>query len=176
VPVPEFSNELKIIALIFVGLISLGGVVFAIFYPKIAERSKANKRLSKVKQKPDTGSRAKLAADETVSRRKQVQESLKESEAKQKAKKKQLTMRVRIQQAGLHLTPQTFYIMSFVFGLVFTGILAVTGNLLLVCLGGFLAASLGFLRWLLSFLTKRRQANLPIPLILLSAGLNPACH
>jgi len=141
------------------GLMSLGGVAFAIFFPKIAERSKANKRLSKVKQKPDAGGRAKLAADDTVSRRKQVQESLKESEAKQKSKKKQLTMRVRIQQAGLHLDPRTFYILSFVLGLVLAAILAVTANPLLICLGGFLAASLGFPRWLLSFLTKRRQAK-----------------
>jgi len=109
-------------------LLSLGGIAFAIFYPKIAERAKANKRMSKVQNKSGGGDRAKAAADDGVSRRKKVQDSLKEIEDKQKAKKKKLTLRVRIQQAGLKITPRTFYISSLVAAIVVTGILAVAGN------------------------------------------------
>ncbi len=154
---PEFSAELKIIAVVFMGLMSLGGIAFAIFYPKIAERATANKRLNKVKDKSKSGRQVKLAADDNVSRRKQVEESLKEIENKQKTKKRKLTLRIRLRQAGVSTTPQVFYIMSLLAGLVVGGLLLLTGNQLLVCLGGFLAFSLGFPRWLLSFLTKRRQ-------------------
>jgi len=157
--VPEFSPELKIIAVVFMGLLSLGGIAFAIFYPKIVERANANKRLSRVKDNSKTSNRAKLAADDSASRRKQVQASLKEIEEKQKAKKKKITLRVRIQQAGLHITPRTYYVMSLFAGILVAGGLAVTGNEILVVAGGFAATALGLPRWLLSFLTKRRQAK-----------------
>jgi tight adherence protein B len=141
------------------GLMSLGGIAFAIFFPKIQERSKANKRLSRVTDKTKAGGREKLSADDNVSRRKQVQESLKEIEEKQKAKKIKLTLRMRIQQAGLNLAPRSFYVFSFAAAIAVTGVLAVTGNQPLVLLGAFAATSLGFPRWVLSFLTKRRQAK-----------------
>ncbi len=154
---PEFSAELKIIAVVFMGLLSLGGIAFAIFYPKILDRSKANKRMGKVKDKSQTGNRAKMTTDDGVSRRKQVQQSLKEIENRQKAKKKKLTLRIRIQQAGLKITPRTFYIVSFIAAIAVTALLAVTGNQPLVLLGAFAATGLGLPQWLLSFLTKRRQ-------------------
>jgi len=157
--VPEFSAELKIIAVVFMGLLSFGGILFAIFYPKIAERSQANKRLSKVKDNSKAGNQSKLSAEDSMSRRKQVQNSLKESELRLKAKKKVLTMRVRIQQAGLSITPRTFYVMSFIIGVVVGAALLLTGNQPLIALGGFAASSLGLPRWYLSFLTKRRQAK-----------------
>jgi len=59
----------------------------------------------------------------------------------------------------LFRSPQTFHILSLVTGLVVGGLLFLTGNQLLVCLGGLLAFGLGAPRWLLSFLTKRRQAK-----------------
>lgn len=155
---PEISPELKILAVVFMGLMSFGAILFAIFYPKISERAKAGRRLNKVKDKSKIGSRAKLKADDTASRRKQVEESLKEIESKQ-AKKKKLSLRVRIQQAGLGITPHTFYTLSFIVALIGGAILLLTGSQLLVCLGAFAALGLGFPRWLLSFLTKRRQSK-----------------
>ena len=156
---PEISAELKIIAVSFMALMSLGGIAFAIFYPKIAERSKANKRMSRVQNKSGGGDRVKAAADDSASRRKQVQNSLKEIEEKQKAKKKKLTLRVRIQQAGLKISPRTFYILSLVAAIIVTGVLALAGNQPLVLLGAFAATGLGLPQWVLSFLTKRRQAK-----------------
>jgi len=157
--VPEFSAELKIIAVVFMALLSLGAIAFAIFYPKILERSKANKRLNRVADKTKAGGREKLSVDDTVSRRKQVQDSLKEIEDKEKAKKKKLTLRMRIQQAGLSLTPHSFYLFSLAAGIAVAGVLAISGNQPQVLLGAFAATSFGLPRWVLSFLTKRRQGK-----------------
>ena len=102
--------------------------------------------------------RMKMAAEESnANRRKQVQASLKEMEEKQKAKKKNVTLQMRLQRSGLKTSKQAFYIMSTIAGLAVGAILFLTGNTPLVCLGGLAAFGFGFPRWVLSFLTSRRQ-------------------
>ncbi len=153
-----FSGELNIIAIVFMGMISVGGIIFAAIYPMLSERSKAKKRLNRVSEKAGPGGRMKMMSDDGgVSRRKQVQDSLKEIEAKQKEKKKKVTLRVLIERAGLQITTRTYFIISIFVGIVSGLLLFLTGSSPLISLGAVFAVGIGFPRWLLSFLTNRRQ-------------------
>lgn len=95
--------------------------------------------------------------DNSEKRRKQMQETLKGLEEKQKEQKKKISLRTRIERAGLDMAPRTFYIASAVSGIICALILKVAGlSFLVAALGGF-AAGFGLPRWVLSYLIKRRQ-------------------
>jgi tight adherence protein B len=140
--------------------LSIGGLFAAIFYPQISGKSKVNKRVASVsggvRQKRNGRNSALDAAQQ---RRKQVQDSLKEFEENQKAKKKLIRLHTRISMAGLSISVRGFYIFSVVFGLI-TGVvvLIMTANPL-AGLGAVFVAALGLPRWVLGFLTRRRQAS-----------------
>lgn len=104
------------------------------------------------------GKRQTSALDQTAQKKRQVQETLKEMEERQKAaRKRALTLRARLEQAGVSWTPQQFWI-----GSVIVGVLAALGafvgglNLFLVLSAGFVAG-LGLPRWVVGFLVSRRQ-------------------
>ncbi len=98
--------------------------------------------------------------EEMASRRKQVQETLKEIEKRQKAKNK-MTLRTRLMRAGLDkTTPYQFWMMSAITGCVAFGAAVILGGLSLWIAGliGF-SASFGLPRWVLNYLAKKRQAK-----------------
>ncbi|HBM87941.1 MAG: type II secretion system F family protein [Parvibaculaceae bacterium] len=118
---------------------------------RMARVARGNPRKSAVEDKDD------LQSDNAGPRRKQVQETLKEIEAKQKAEKEKLTVRLRLQRAGLEITPKTFYIASAVTGLFVAIGMSLSGLPIgAVVLGGF-AGGFGVPRWFVNFKTKRRQ-------------------
>ncbi len=121
--------------------------------------SKSQKRVARVAR----GSKARLApaeggeVDNNEKRRKQVQETLKDLEEKQKEQKKKISLRTKIERAGLEIEPRTFYIASVIAGLVAMLLLKLSGlSVVVAVLGGFVAA-FGLPRWVLSYLVKRRQ-------------------
>ncbi|PCJ70440.1 MAG: pilus assembly protein [Rhodobiaceae bacterium] len=123
---------------------------------------KANKRIARVARGPVGGAVEKKRDDEGKDnagpRRRQVQETLKEIEARQKAEKERLTIRLRLERAGLGITPRTFYIASgFMSVLTAVAILLFGLPVAAVVLGGFVGG-FGLPRWVVNFLTKRRQA------------------
>ena len=84
------------------------------------------------------------------------QDTLKDITAKPKSKKK-LTLQELLSQSGLNVPVKSFYIARAVCGLAVGGVTFVTGSALHVAGLAALAASLGFPRWLLGFLARRRQ-------------------
>ncbi|WP_421792847.1 type II secretion system F family protein [Hyphobacterium sp.] len=100
----------------------------------------------------------KAEADSSQNRKKQVAESLKEIEDKQKsAKKKSLTLKSRIAQAGFTFSVQTFWIASGVLAILgFLGAF-MTGQSFLISGGLAIAAGLGLPRWFLSMRRAGRQ-------------------
>src|SRR5690606_22099999 len=121
--------------------------------------SKSQKRVARVAR----GSKARLApteggeVDNNEKRRKQVQETLKDLEEKQKEQKKKISLRTKMERAGLEIEPRTFYIASVIAGLVAMLLLKLSGlSVVVAVLGGFVAA-FGLPRWVLSYLVKRRQ-------------------
>lgn len=140
--------------------LSIGGLLAALFYPQLSGKSKVNKRMASVsggaRQK---GSSKNSALDAAQQRRKQVQDTLKELEASQKAKKKRIRLSTRITMAGLVLSVRMFYILSLVCGLGVGFITLVLSANPLMALGVAFVGTLGLPRWVLGFLTKRRQAQ-----------------
>lgn len=133
----------------------VAGLAFAVMGQ--ANDSKANKRLARVtgRSRADPGHGAEQEAN--AQRRKAVQQNLKELEEQQKEREKKLTLRVRIERAGLEISPKNYYIWSVVAGFVVAVLVMAVGlPALAAVLGGF-AGAFGVPRWVLSFLTKRRQ-------------------
>ncbi|MBZ0218786.1 MAG: hypothetical protein K8F25_19675, partial [Fimbriimonadaceae bacterium] len=89
--------------------ISVGVIAYVLIYPLVSGERKVDKRLKTVAQRSRTSkSRTKMA--ETQNRRRQVQDTLKELEEAQKKKKRRLTTRALLEQAGLTMSLRTFYI------------------------------------------------------------------
>jgi tight adherence protein B len=135
-------------------LLGLGGIAYGFVVPA-GETSK--KRMLAAAGAPQTASPGRGSPDSNQQRRKNVQGLLKALEKQQAAKKQRLTLRRRIEQAGLTISVRTFWIASGIVGLVAASIgLLMQQSLLAVALGSF-AFGLGLPRWVLAFLKKRRQ-------------------
>lgn len=139
------------IAAVALAAIAAGGVAYAVLYPLISGNAQAEKRQQALVA-PPTDRRERINA---VDRREQVSQSLKELEARQKAKNK-LTLEMRIAQAGLQWTRRSFYLFSTGAGLVLALITFMITHNPWAALGSLFAGGLGAPRWLLGHLTKRR--------------------
>jgi tight adherence protein B len=96
--------------------------------------------------------------DANAARKKNMQAALKEFEKKQAEKKTTVTLRKRLDQAGLFDTKtQTFWIASGVLALITALLLLVKGQALVVVVLGAFAAGFGLPRWVLGFLKGRRE-------------------
>jgi len=96
--------------------------------------------------------------DQAAQRRKQISDSLKDIEQKQKDQRaKSISLKSRIQQAGMEFSPTAFWIGSLVSALVVAAIAFFTGQSLLVVGGATIVGGLGLPRWWLGFLRGSRQ-------------------
>ncbi|MBO6730767.1 MAG: type II secretion system F family protein [Maricaulis sp.] len=96
--------------------------------------------------------------DQAAQRRKQISDSLKDIEQKQKDQRaKSISLKSRIQQAGMEFSPTAFWIGSLVSALVVAAIAFFTGQGLLVVGGATIVGGLGLPRWWLGFLRGSRQ-------------------
>lgn len=141
--------------------IGLGGLgVFTIIYMLLDPILSGANKVEKRKQLVAGGMKAKLESREGMveqRRRKQVSDALKEMEAKNK-KKKKVSMRLRLQRAGLEtMKPRTFYLMSLGSAVLFTMVLFVIQVPIYIVALAPLVGGVGLPRYVLSFLTKRRQ-------------------
>jgi tight adherence protein B len=134
-------------------LCAVGGLVFAFTGPSNA----TEKRMATIARPTASARLIKGAADTNQQRRKNVQTMLKELEKQTAATKKRPSLRRRIEQAGLSIEPRTYWIMASISGtLAAAGTLILTDQLWIAPLAGF-AFTLGFPRWVLSFLKGQRE-------------------
>jgi tight adherence protein B len=134
-------------------LVGIGGIAYSFVAPT-GETSK--KRLAAAAG-PQASGAGRTAPDANQQRRKNVSGLLKELEKQQKAKKPKLTMRRRLEQAGLSVSVQTFWIICGVLaGVTVLGCLVTRQSPLVDALAAF-GVGLGLPRWVLSFLRNRRQ-------------------
>ncbi len=148
------QSTLLVFGIAVLAALCIGGVGFVF----VGGDDKASKRVARVSGTDRTKRRsAESDADSGDKRRKQVQETLKGLEQKQKEQKK-ITLRLKIERAGLTLTPRNFYMLSGISGLVFAAMVMFLGYSPLIGLGAGFAGGFGLPRWVLSFMIKRRQS------------------
>jgi tight adherence protein B len=127
-----------------------GGAVMA--FAGEGDRSKA--RLAALAKSDVRGSKT----DANATRKRNMQAALKEFEKKQAEKKTTITLRKRLDRAGLATTSiQTFWIASAGLGLVVGLLCLLKGQGLIVVTLAAFAAGLGVPRWVLNFLKNRRE-------------------
>jgi tight adherence protein B len=151
--------RLLLIALVVVSAV---GLVIALLYPYLTGQADMAKRIdSRVVGKVDRPSffsaiSARLAADSRDTRRKQIQDSLKQLDQARRNQKR-ASIRTMISQSGLDIPPRSFWIGSIVTGLVVgLGVLILGAPVYIVALA-IVAGTLGLPRWFLGFMRRRRE-------------------
>lgn len=137
--------------------LALAGIVYALIFPYVSGDRQKDKRISSVVESRVRKTGGSSVADINANRKKNVAESLKEMEARQKSKEK-VTLRLRIQRAGLTISPRDFYILSATLGIVLAGVVHTFTSAppVAVFAMGFVGA-LGLPRGVLSKMAQRRQ-------------------
>jgi tight adherence protein B len=150
---PDFA----FIAAAVCAFIAVAGVGFALT-PSGEPKTRKSRLYAAVGAPSKTHPRRAVSAQEgQANKRKQIQDSLKEIEDRQKAeRKKSLTLRARIEQAGLTWSPAKFWIISAVLGAGTTVLVFFTGLNPLIVLAAGVVAGLGLPRWLLGMMKARR--------------------
>ena len=134
-------------------VLALGGAGFAFAG---GARERQQKRLAQV-AKPQAQLRGG-GSDTNALKRKNVQALLKQIESKNAEQKQKLTMRRRLDQAGLpDVGARTFWIVSSSLGAAIALICFVTGQALLVDAMAAFTAGFGLPRWVLGFMKARRE-------------------
>ena len=143
-------------SLIFTALMMLaaGGLFYVFVYPYLSGEAAAEKRRAQFQgsagAKPKRGERQ---VDPTK-RRQQILESVRELE--NETRKKKNTLAAKLLQAGLKIDVNRFYLISGGVGVGAAFFTFVMNGNLFVALGAGVAAGLGFPRWVVNFLIKRR--------------------
>lgn len=149
----------QVLIVLVLGLVAFGALAFVLLQP--SQRDKANKRVSSLnttKAVKRAGGSGNTEA-QSKERRKKLAESLAALDDKTKnlKKKKRLTMEQTLDQAGLPIKPKHFYMGSGVAALFFALIGLISGQQLWITGLLFVIGGLGFPRWVVNFLRKRRQ-------------------
>jgi tight adherence protein B len=137
--------------------LAIAGLGYALLGRRIDSHDRATKRMETVAQTVRERQGRKNAVDPSAQRRRSVQDTVKEIEQKQQSTKPKLSLRSRLEGAGLKLSPRGFYVASLVLGVgLAMGAFIVAKSLLISGLA-FLAGTFGLPRWILGFLRSRRQ-------------------
>jgi len=152
------SNDLLLAGLLALAAVSVGAVVYLLLFPYISGAHRTDKRIQAATENRGRRIALKQQVETTNNRRRQVAETLKELEDRQKQREK-VTLRLRLVRAGLDITPRTFWAVSAVCGLIVGfGVWVMAPNLpIIVPLLGVFVGMLGLPRWILARMTKRRQ-------------------
>ena len=107
-----FSPFVVQVAVVTLAMLSIGGVIVAALYPRLAGRSRSEKRLEAISADKRKAAAERIAGEEGR-RRRSVEDTLRELEEAQKAKARKSqkpTLTTRMRQAGLSWTKRTYYI------------------------------------------------------------------
>jgi tight adherence protein B len=139
---------MTLMALLFAG--GAGGVAYAF----LGGSDTSRKRVAALAEKKAVGGRSQ--ADATKQRRQNVTALLKDIEKQQAEQKVRLTLRRRLEQAGLDIQPRTFYMMSAGVALAVCLACQISGQSFLVSALAAFGAGFGVPRWILGFMRGRR--------------------
>lgn len=169
------GDDIRQLVVIVMVALAVGGLVLALFYPLLAT-GRPDARLRTL-----AGARRSQPAPGKVSdgpkdgRRRKIQESLKQIEARETDRRKRVTLRMLIARSGLTLSVRTFWVVSGFVGGVFAIIPLWTGIPWYLCLLSGFVGFLGVPRWFLGYMRKRRQeaflSDLPDAIDVMVRGL-----
>jgi tight adherence protein B len=147
--------DLESLPIAALAAVSAGLLFYALVYPYLSGEAKAEKRVDAMTRTGRQQRAGDRVAEATASRKKSVSDSLKDLDQAQKAKRR-LSIKDKLEQAGLNWPANKFYMMSAALGAIL-GLVAffVSGNLIAAALLVVIGA-LGIPNWILSFLSKRR--------------------
>ncbi|MGX8010259.1 type II secretion system F family protein [Mesorhizobium sp. ORM8.1] len=157
-----FGIDTTVLAFVVLAGFSAGAVAYAFLFARIGNEKQAGKRLQIIKTAETDRSVVKATRDraaEQVKRRKNLQDSLKQLDEKQKTADRNVRkppLKVQIRQAGMQVTLERFYIYSAACGIVLTALLYFVGAPMLALPGALLVGGLGLPRWFVSFRRTRR--------------------
>jgi tight adherence protein B len=143
--------------------IAVGGLAIGLLFPWLTGSAAASKRIANVSDgskgnaKAKGGFRARLQAETKDVRRKQIQESLKEFETREKKRNNRPSTKTLLMRAGLDVSPRQFWVASAMLGALCGLLSYLAGVPLVVALVAAVAGMLGMPRWALKYITKRRQ-------------------
>ena len=161
-----FGIDITVIAIIALAGISAGAVAYALMFSKIENEKTSDRRLESIKKFETDRTVVKAARDrnqEAARRRKNIQDSIKELEDKQKnnaAIQKRPPLKIQIKQAGLSFDVKKFYMVSIVIGVLVTAAATFVGlpMPLLSIPAVFVISAFGLPRWFIAFKRGRRVA------------------
>ncbi|MEE4239568.1 MAG: hypothetical protein V2I51_22850, partial [Anderseniella sp.] len=110
----EISPELIQLAFVVFAALAVGGLVVGVLFPYFTGEAEARSRARKVASGTLSSGKGKAAAskDKSQQRSRRIQETLKEFEEAEKKRRKKLTVRQMIHQAGLELNMNAFVMAS----------------------------------------------------------------
>ncbi|MEZ2328142.1 type II secretion system F family protein [Mesorhizobium sp. RCC_202] len=157
-----FGIDTTVLAFIVLAGFSAGAVAYAFLFARIDNEKQAGKRLQLIKTAETDRSVVKATRDraaEQVKRRKNLQDSLKQLDEKQKTTDRNVRkppLKIQIRQAGMQVSLERFYIYSAACAIVLTALLYFVGAPMLALPGALLVGGLGLPRWFVSFRRTRR--------------------
>jgi tight adherence protein B len=156
-----FGFDPIVLGIVLLVAVSAGAVCYGLLFSRMETEKKAASRVSRVASAELDKQSVKAARDrvqEMSKRRKSMQDNLKDLEKRQQENaKKKLTLKSRLTQAGLSITPSRFYLFSGIFGFVLMFVAFLLDAPTMIVFGLPIVAGLGLPRWILGFLIKRRQ-------------------
>jgi len=146
--------DIDLDTLIIVGCVVVAavGVFYATVYPYLTGQVQAERRQAALSQAKSR--KLNERSSDPMARRKQIAESLRELENRQKTKR--LSLQERIGQSGLGVTRNQFFMASAAGAVLVGFLLFVSNDNALVALVGALVGGLGLPNWILTYLRKRR--------------------
>ena len=159
-----FGIDITILAIIALAGVSAGAVAYVFMFKKIENEKATGRRFESVRKFETDRNVVKASRDrnnEAARRRKNIQDSIKELEDKQRsnvATLKRPPLKVQIKQAGLTFTVQRFYTVSVIVGFVAMVVAFVLGipMPLLSVPAIFVVFAFGVPRWYVAFMRGRR--------------------
>lgn len=156
-----FGIDVNVLAIVLLAAISAAAVSYGVLFSRMENERKAEGRVARVKSAETDRTKVKAARDrvhDMAKKRKSIQDDLKALEKRQhENNKKNLTIKAKIAHAGLKIAPMHFYLISGALG-IFTFLASlVLGSSPWVAMGLSFVLAIGFPRWVLNFIIKRRK-------------------
>ncbi len=158
-----FGQDLTDLAFSLMVALAVGGLAVAILYPLFSNNNSSNRVKAvaagkKLESSGGGGFRARFAEDSKDTRRRQIQDSLKQiNKTDTQRRKVRQTLSRTLEQAGLDISPRAFWVVSTLLGIGLGIASVILGAPLLVGCAVWFVGTLGLPRWFLGVLKKRRQ-------------------